>query len=84
MLGAKRLQGLTVLALTFFAQGKDELGAICFVGSLCFKQMALYYAPAVGSYLLANCVNLGFSNGYVAHLLRTPILTEASSVHSSL
>ncbi|KAJ3537478.1 hypothetical protein NMY22_g5579 [Coprinellus aureogranulatus] len=48
--------GLTVLSLCAFARGKDELGAVAFVGALGFKQMSLYYAPAIGSYLLAKCV----------------------------
>ncbi|OCB89872.1 glucosyltransferase [Sanghuangporus baumii] len=51
--------GFTLLALNFFSQGRDELGAICFVASLGFKQMALYYAPAIGSYLLGRCISLG-------------------------
>ncbi|KAF5385698.1 hypothetical protein D9757_005525 [Collybiopsis confluens] len=51
--------GLTVMALNCFATGRDSLGAVLFVLSLGFKQMALYYAPAVGSYLLAKCVMLG-------------------------
>ena len=33
------------------------LGAIFFVLSL-FEQMSLYYAPAIGSYLLAKCIYL--------------------------
>lgn len=44
------------MALNFFSQGQDELGAIAFVCSLGFKQMALYYAPAIGSYLLGRCL----------------------------
>lgn len=39
--------GLSLLACTFFQQDADLLGAVCFVFSLCYKQMALYYAPAV-------------------------------------
>ncbi|GLB38327.1 putative ALG6 ALG8 glucosyltransferase family protein [Lyophyllum shimeji] len=55
--------GLTLFALNFFATGQDLLGAVCFVLSLGFKQMALYYAPAIGSYLLAKCIYLGPSQG---------------------
>ncbi|KAI8994135.1 ALG6, ALG8 glycosyltransferase family-domain-containing protein [Trametes punicea] len=55
--------GLTLLAANFFALERDLLGAVCFVLSLGFKQMALYYAPAVGAYLLAKCVYLGPSEG---------------------
>ena len=41
------------------------LGAVSFVLSLGFKQMALYYAPAIGSYLLGKCLYLGSTQGYV-------------------
>lgn len=55
--------GFTLLSMDFFAQGRDLLGAICFVLSLGFKQMALYYAPAIGSYLIAKCLSLGPAEG---------------------
>ncbi|KAJ7644149.1 glycosyltransferase family 57 protein [Roridomyces roridus] len=55
--------GLTLLAINFFAQGRDLVGAVFFVLSLGFKQMALYYAPAIGGYLLARCINLGWTAG---------------------
>lgn len=51
--------------MNFFARGHDLLGAVCFVLSLGFKQMALYYAPAIGSYLLGKCIYLGFLKGLV-------------------
>ncbi len=56
--------GFTLLAINFFAIGNDVLGAFFFVLSLGFKQMALYYAPAIGSYLLAKCLHLGIIKGY--------------------
>ena len=56
-------QGFTILALDFFATGQDEIGAIFFVLSLGFKQMALYYAPAIGTYLIAKCIYLGPQKG---------------------
>ncbi|CAA7261601.1 unnamed protein product [Cyclocybe aegerita] len=55
--------GFTLLAMNAFASGADLLGAVFFVLSLGFKQMALYYAPAVGSYLLAKCLYLGPKEG---------------------
>ena len=58
--------GFTLLAINFFATGNDLVAAVCFVLSLGFKQMALYYAPAIGSYLLAKCVYLGQKNGSVS------------------
>ena len=56
--------GFTLLSISCFAAGNDLLGAISFILSLGFKQMALYYAPAVGSYLLAKCLSLGAREGY--------------------
>ncbi|KAJ7672726.1 ALG6, ALG8 glycosyltransferase family-domain-containing protein [Mycena rosella] len=55
--------GFALFAVNFFALGQDLAGAVCFVLSLGFKQMALYYAPAIGGYLLAKCLYLGFPNG---------------------
>jgi len=46
--------GLVVWAIWFHWHGRDLLGAICFVLSMCFKQMSLYYAPAFFVYLLAR------------------------------
>jgi|SRR5882762_2050156 len=59
------LSGFTLLAMNFYATGHDIFGSFFFVLSLGFKQMALYYAPAIGSYLLGKCIYLGFSQGYV-------------------
>ncbi|KAI9509204.1 glycosyltransferase family 57 protein [Russula earlei] len=55
--------GLTLLAATSFISGRDLLGAFLFTFSLGFKQMALYYAPAVGSYLIGKCLYLGPRDG---------------------
>ncbi|KDQ25750.1 glycosyltransferase family 57 protein [Pleurotus ostreatus PC15] len=71
--------GLTILALNFFAQGQDVLGAVCFVLSLGFKQMSLYYAPAIGSYLLSKCIYLGPRAGWRL-FVRLAIVTTASFV----
>ncbi|KAJ7600668.1 glucosyltransferase [Mycena floridula] len=69
--------GLTLLSLNFFATNRDLLGAFCFVLSLGFKQMALYYAPAIGTYLLAKCIYLGPSRGFHL-LLRLALVTIVS------
>src|SRR5271169_7159169 len=47
--------GLFILSLTLlsFTPQRPVLAAIPFVLSLCFKQMALYYAPAIFIYLLS-------------------------------
>lgn len=39
--------GLTLWSVNFFQMDRDLLGAVAFVLSLCFKQMALYYSPAM-------------------------------------
>ncbi|ORX74683.1 ALG6, ALG8 glycosyltransferase [Linderina pennispora] len=47
--------GLLVWSVCFAMQGRYVAMAIAFSCSLLFKQMALYYAPAVFFYLLAKC-----------------------------
>ncbi|KIJ59031.1 glycosyltransferase family 57 protein [Hydnomerulius pinastri MD-312] len=55
--------GFTLLAMNAFANGFDLVGAVFFVLSLGFKQMALYYAPVIGAYLLGKCIYLEPVNG---------------------
>ncbi|KAI0789811.1 ALG6, ALG8 glycosyltransferase family-domain-containing protein [Abortiporus biennis] len=71
--------GFALLALDFFASDNDLLGALCFVLSLGFKQMALYYAPAIGSYLIAKCLSLGLANGRLL-FFRLAVTTLASFI----
>ncbi|GAA6017781.1 hypothetical protein JCM10207_000499 [Rhodosporidiobolus poonsookiae] len=56
--------GFTLWALNAFQAGHDCLGSVFFVLSLGFKQMALYYAPAVFAYLLGKCLWLGGRAGF--------------------
>ncbi|CAE6449852.1 unnamed protein product [Rhizoctonia solani] len=69
--------GLTLWAVNMFHLGHDLLGAVFFVASLGFKQMALYYAPAVGSYLLGKCFWLGKKDG-TRHFVRLALVTSLS------
>lgn len=55
--------GFTLLSLNLLNSGNDVLGAVAFVFSLCFKQMALYYSPAIFAYLLGRCIILSPSKG---------------------
>jgi alpha-1,3-glucosyltransferase len=50
--------GLFLLSLTLLSleRPRPVLAAIPFVLSLCFKQMGLYYAPAIFIYLLSLCI----------------------------
>lgn len=59
---------LTLFSINCFATNRDLLGAVCFTLSLGFKQMALYYAPAIGTYLVAKCLYLGTPKGYVCFI----------------
>lgn len=80
--------GFTVLALNLFFLGHDLLGAICFVLSLGFKQMALYYSPPIFAYLLGKCLLLGPIRGYVGrqsvkivlNFFRTTLFTQLGAV----
>ncbi|KAI7965952.1 hypothetical protein MJO29_001700 [Puccinia striiformis f. sp. tritici] len=55
--------GLTLASVTCFYDGRDLLGAALFVCSMAFKQMALYYSPAIFAYLFGKCLYLGHPNG---------------------
>jgi alpha-1,3-glucosyltransferase len=48
--------GLALWAFVLIGAGRDVLGSIAFVASLCYKQMALYYAPAVFCFILGRCI----------------------------
>ncbi|KAH7337033.1 ALG6, ALG8 glycosyltransferase family-domain-containing protein [Rhizoctonia solani] len=69
--------GLTLWAVNMFHLGHDLLGAVFFVASLGFKQMALYYAPAVGCYLLGKCFWLGKKHG-TRHFIQLALVTSLS------
>ncbi|KAI8997694.1 glycosyl transferase [Pilobolus umbonatus] len=47
--------GLTLLAINCFLTELHVFGAILFCAALGFKQMALYYAPAIFAYLFGRC-----------------------------
>ncbi|CCK70951.1 dolichyl-P-Glc:Man(9)GlcNAc(2)-PP-dolichol alpha-1,3-glucosyltransferase KNAG_0F02890 [Huiozyma naganishii CBS 8797] len=46
--------GLTVYAINNLLDGFYAMAAVCFVLSICFKQMALYYAPIFFAVLLSK------------------------------
>ena len=48
--------GLFVAAVGSFLSDYDLLGCVFFVAALGFKQMALFYAPAVAAYLAGTCL----------------------------
>ncbi|KAI8452126.1 ALG6, ALG8 glycosyltransferase family-domain-containing protein [Phakopsora pachyrhizi] len=56
--------GLSMASVVFFHYDRDLLGAMFFVFSLGFKQMALYYSPAIFAYLFGKCLYLGPKSGF--------------------
>ncbi|KAL7419523.1 Glucosyltransferase-like protein [Cryptotrichosporon argae] len=69
------LLGLSVYTLHFLQAGQDVRACVAFSLALGFKQMGLYYAPAVGCYLLGKCVNLGWPHG-LAHFAKLAAATS--------
>ncbi|KAF9971210.1 Glucosyltransferase-like protein [Actinomortierella ambigua] len=52
--------GLTVWAVDCYLGDQDVLGSVFFCLALSFKQMALYFSPAVFGYLLGKSLRQGF------------------------
>ncbi|KAF8976893.1 Glucosyltransferase-like protein [Entomortierella lignicola] len=52
--------GLATWAINCFLADQDVLGSVFFCLALAFKQMALYFAPAVFAYLLGKSLRQGF------------------------
>ncbi|KAF2277515.1 glucosyltransferase [Westerdykella ornata] len=48
--------GFTIASMSSMVAGRHLWGCVFFVAALGFKQMALFYAPAVFAYLLGICV----------------------------
>lgn len=49
--------GFAVATLSSMVAGRPLWGCVFFVGALGFKQMALFYAPAIFAYLLGICIS---------------------------
>lgn len=67
--------GFVVASMSCLLTGKHAWAAAFFVGALGFKQMALYYAPAIFAYLLGSCI---FPRINVSRLLGIAVVTLAS------
>lgn len=48
--------GFTLASISSMLAGRALWGCVFFVAALCYKQMALYYAPAIFAYLIGICV----------------------------
>lgn len=48
--------GFVLASVSSMLAGRSLWGCVFFVAALCFKQMALYYAPAIFAYLLGSCL----------------------------
>ncbi|OQR91865.1 dolichyl pyrophosphate Man9GlcNAc2 alpha-1,3-glucosyltransferase [Achlya hypogyna] len=62
--------GLTTLAVVCILRDYDFCGAVCYCLALNFKQMSLYYAPAITFYLLAKC---WYTPGFIARFLKLAV-----------
>lgn len=67
--------GFVLASISSLLAGRLLWGSAFFVAALCFKQMALYYAPAVFAYLLGVCLLPSFSPG---RFMAIAIVTLAS------
>ncbi|ORX35940.1 glucosyltransferase [Kockovaella imperatae] len=71
------LLGFSLWTLVFLTHDQDLLACVAFSCALCFKQMGLYYAPAIGCYLIGKCIWLGGSAGLLL-LVKLGIVTVAT------
>ncbi|KAI4122324.1 MAG: hypothetical protein LQ338_005884 [Usnochroma carphineum] len=55
--------GFTLASISSMLAGRALWGCVFFVAALCYKQMALYYAPAIFAYLVGVCSIQGFDLG---------------------
>ncbi|CAI5732958.1 unnamed protein product [Peronospora destructor] len=62
--------GFTALGVALILQGHEFLGSICYCLALNFKQMALYYAPAFGVFLLSRCL---YREMCILHLIKLTV-----------
>lgn len=72
--------GLTIFAIAFILNDNDLIGSIFYVLSLNFKQMSLYYSPAIFFYLLGKNLdrsNMGKSIAKIAFIGLTVVGTFA-------
>ncbi|CAH0479787.1 unnamed protein product [Peronospora belbahrii] len=67
--------GFAALGVALILQNHELLGSICYCLSLNFKQMALYYAPAFGVYLLARCL---YRELCILHLVKLSVVVIAT------
>ncbi|KAF2855399.1 glycosyltransferase family 57 protein [Plenodomus tracheiphilus IPT5] len=67
--------GFAVATLSSMVAGRPLWGCVFFVGALGFKQMALFYAPAIFAYLLGICI---FPRIHIVRLLAIALTTIAA------
>ncbi|KAL8762293.1 MAG: hypothetical protein Q9184_001662 [Pyrenodesmia sp. 2 TL-2023] len=67
--------GFVLASVSSMLAGRALWGCVFFVAALCYKQMALYYAPAIFAYLVGVCAVRGFNSG---RLLTIALITVVS------
>ncbi|KAG2533124.1 hypothetical protein JM16_000139 [Phytophthora kernoviae] len=69
--------GFTAMGVALILQGHEFLGSVCYCLALNFKQMALYYAPAFGVFLLARCI---YRKQFIFHIVKLATAVIATFV----
>ncbi|KAE8914427.1 putative dolichyl pyrophosphate Man9GlcNAc2 alpha-1,3-glucosyltransferase [Phytophthora fragariae] len=67
--------GFTALSVALIMQGHEFLGSISYCLALNFKQMALYYAPVFGVFLLSRCI---YRKMCLLHLIKLAVAVIAT------
>ncbi|KAI4161614.1 MAG: hypothetical protein LQ342_004755 [Letrouitia transgressa] len=69
--------GFTLASISSMIARRHLWGCVFFVAALCYKQMALYYAPAVAFYLIGTCLLPHFDLSRFVALAVTTLLSFA-------
>ncbi|KAL8836100.1 MAG: hypothetical protein Q9170_003048 [Blastenia crenularia] len=67
--------GFTLASISSMLAGRALWGCVFFVAALCYKQMALYYAPTIFAYLVGTCLT---TNLNISRLLAISLVTGLS------
>ncbi|KAI9141523.1 glycosyl transferase [Paraphysoderma sedebokerense] len=73
--------GFTLLTITMFHINLNVVGGFFFCLALMFKQMALYYSPAIFIYLLAKCYERGPKKGSKLFIMLGITVVATFAIH---
>ncbi|KAL8926888.1 MAG: hypothetical protein Q9208_002697 [Pyrenodesmia sp. 3 TL-2023] len=70
--------GFVLASVSSMLAGRALWGCVFYVGALCYKQMALYYAPAIFAYLVGVCAVRGFDFGRILTIALVTVVSFAA------